>query len=216
MYGDVAQWQHIRRRFKQNGTPKKQISRETGISRRMINKMLAHENPPGYGPRLPRYPKLGPHIPTIERLLQTTVSSAPATIRDIVECLRREEDFAGSYDSVRNYIRRRARDDANAWEQAYDLVVQLPKNRALDFIRLLSRGNPSIQMSTRVRPFMREAASPRKPPIRSLQRRLASRAKRHTGSPRAVEAPPQWSFVESQSRHGSVGKSPQNPPPGNL
>jgi len=173
MYGEVAQWQHIRRRFKQNGTPKKQISRETGISRRMINKMLAHENPPGYGPRLPRYPKLGPHIPTIERLLQTTVSSAPATIRDIVECLRREEDFAGSYDSVRNYIRRRARDDANAWEQAYDLVVQLPKNRALDFIRLLSRGNPSIQMSTRVRPFMREAASPRKPPIRSLQRRLA-------------------------------------------
>jgi hypothetical protein len=28
-------------------------------------------------------------------------------------------------------------------------------------------------MSTRVRPFMREAANPRKPPIRSLQRRLA-------------------------------------------
>jgi hypothetical protein len=41
MYRDVAQWQHIRRRFELNGTPKKQISRETGISRRTINKMLA-------------------------------------------------------------------------------------------------------------------------------------------------------------------------------
>jgi hypothetical protein len=116
------------------GRPK-QLSRKTGISRRMINKMLSHENPPGYGPRLPRYPKLESHIPTIERLLQTTVSSAPATIRDIVECLRREEDFAGSYDSVRNYIRRRAHDDANAWEQAYDLVVRL----ASDFCREATR-----------------------------------------------------------------------------
>jgi hypothetical protein len=59
MYREVAQWRHIRRRIQEEETPKKQVSRETGISRRTINKMLTHEHPPGYGPRPPRYPKLG-------------------------------------------------------------------------------------------------------------------------------------------------------------
>jgi DNA invertase Pin-like site-specific DNA recombinase len=48
MYREVAQWRQIRRRILEKGTPKKQVARETGISRRTINKMLLHENPPGY------------------------------------------------------------------------------------------------------------------------------------------------------------------------
>jgi lambda repressor-like predicted transcriptional regulator len=43
MYCDVRQWRHIRRRIMVKGTPKKQVSRETGISRQTINRMLAHE-----------------------------------------------------------------------------------------------------------------------------------------------------------------------------
>jgi transposase len=177
MYREVAQWRHIRRRIQKEETPKKQVSRETGISRRTINKMLTHEHPPGYGPRPPRYPKLGPYISAIERLLLNTVSWPPATdltIRHIVERLRREDGFAGSYDSVRNYIRRRAFEDKNSWERAYDLVVRLPKARALDFIRLLSRGEPPVLTSARLRPFVREAACPRKSrtqPDRERQRR---------------------------------------------
>ena len=84
------------------------------------------------------------------------------TIRDIVERLRRNEGFAGSYDLVRDYIRSRARHDESAWEQAYDLIIRLPKSRAVDFIRLLSHGDPPIEISARVRCFVREAASPRK------------------------------------------------------
>jgi hypothetical protein len=34
MHRDVAQWHQIRRRIRKNGTPKRQISRETGVSRR--------------------------------------------------------------------------------------------------------------------------------------------------------------------------------------
>jgi hypothetical protein len=142
MYCDVGQWRHIRRRILEKGTPKKQVARETGVSRRTINKMLTHEHPPGYGPRPLRYPKLEPYIQTIDRLLHDTISFPPGanlTIRDIVEHLRRDEGFAGSYDSVRNYIRQRARDDESAWDRAYDLIVQLPKPRALDFVRFLSR-----------------------------------------------------------------------------
>jgi lambda repressor-like predicted transcriptional regulator len=50
MYCDVGQWRHIRSRILEKGTPKKQVARETGVSRRTINKMLTHEHPPGYRP----------------------------------------------------------------------------------------------------------------------------------------------------------------------
>jgi len=167
MYCDVRQWRHIRRRILEKGTPKKRVSSETGISRQTINKMLTHEHPPGYGPRRRRYPKLGPYIHTIDQLLHDNGSFPPATdmtMRNIVQHLRREEGFAGSYDSVRNYIRHQARDDESAWERAYDLIIRLPKPRALDFIRLLSRGDPPAFASARLRSFIREAACPRIPP----------------------------------------------------
>ena len=160
MYREVAQWRQIRRRIREKGTPKKQVSRETGISRRTINKMLTHENPPGYGPRPTRYPKLGPYISAIDRLLHDAAFLAPAadmTIKEVVERLRHDEGFSGSYDSVRKYIQHRARYDEGAWERAYDLVVRLPKTRAIDFIRLLLRGDPPVLRSARLRPFVREA-----------------------------------------------------------
>jgi transposase len=169
MYCDIGQWRHIRRRILEKGTPKKQVARETGLGRQTINKMLAHERPPGYGPRPLRYPKLGPYTQTIDRLLHDTISFPPGanlTIRDIVEHLRRDEGFAGSYDSVSNYIRQRARDDESAWERAYDLIIQLPKPRALDFVRLLSRGNSPAFASVRLQSFLREVACPRKRPTR--------------------------------------------------
>ena len=89
------------------------------------------------------------------------------TIQNIVQHLRREEGFAGSYDSVRNYIRRRAHDDVSAWARAYDLIIHLPKPRALDFIRHLSRGHPPAFASAQLRSFIREAACPRMPLARS-------------------------------------------------
>ena len=178
MYREIVQWRQIRRRVLEDGTPKKQVAREAGISRRTLNRILTHESPPGYGPRPSYYPKLGPHIPAIERLLTEPASKTPEsgmTIRDIVEQLRRDEGFSGSYDSVRNHIRNRARDDESAWEKAYDLIIGLPKSRALDFIRLLSHGDPPAGMSARVRPFAREATCPRKSSVR-LNRERRSHA----------------------------------------
>ena len=174
MYRDAAQWKDIRRRINEKGVPKKQVARETGISRHTINKMLAHEHPPGYRRRLPRHPKLGPYIPTIERLLRDIATMLPAahlTIRDIFDRLRREEGFTGSYDSVWNYIQRRERDDARGWERAYDLIIRLPKPHALDFIRILSRHKPLVLTSARLRSFVRETTSPRKPSIRPNRKR---------------------------------------------
>lgn len=169
MYNNVSQWRHVRRRILEQGAAKRRVSAESGISRKTINKMLNHEHPPGYRPRQRRYPKLGPHIQTIDRLLQTNGSFPPTinmTIQAIVQYLRRAEGFAGSYDSVRRYIRNRAHDDECAWEQAYDLITRLPKPRALNFVRLLARGNPPAFASAGLQSFMREAALPRMPASR--------------------------------------------------
>jgi transposase len=166
MYCDARQWRDIRRRILEQGAPKKRVSAETGISRQTINKMLAHEQPQGYRRRRSRYPKLALHIHTIDRLLIASDSNPAVnmTIQDIVQHLRREEGFAGSYDSVWNYIHRRAHDDENAWGRAYDLIIHLPKPRALDLIRRLSRGRPPAFASAQLRSFIREAACPRMPP----------------------------------------------------
>jgi hypothetical protein len=175
MYCDLQQWRQIRRRILEQRTPKKRVSAETGISRKTINKMLAHEEPPGYRRRRSRYPKLAPYTYTIDRLLDDNESFPLAvnmTIQDIVKHLRREEGFAGSYDSVRNYIRRCAHDDESAWTRAYDLIIHLRKPRAIDLIRRLARGRPPSYAS--LRSFIREAACPRILPARSgrKQRRL--------------------------------------------
>ena len=74
MYRDVALWRQVRHRMLDSGTSKRRISKETGISRPTIRKMAAFERPPGYGPRITRYPKLGPYIDTIDQLLEKPVS----------------------------------------------------------------------------------------------------------------------------------------------
>ncbi len=166
MYRDAKQWKQIRRSILENGVPKKQISRETSISRRTINKMLTHEHPPSYGPRRRRYPKLEPYIHRINQLLLDNGSfslSSDMTIQDVVHLLRREEGFAGSYDSVRNYIRHLTREDYTAWERAYDLIIRLPKPSAIEFVRFLSRGNSPNFASAQIKQFVREAACPHKP-----------------------------------------------------
>jgi hypothetical protein len=63
----------------------------------------------------------------------------------------------------RNYIKHRAPDDETKWERTYDLIIRLPKTRALDFIRFLSGGLPPAFASDRLRLFLREAAFPRTP-----------------------------------------------------
>jgi hypothetical protein len=173
MYCDVRQWRHIRRCILEKGIPKKRVSRETGVSRRTINKMLTHEHSPSYGPRQRCYPKLRPYIDKINRLRHDATTSSPAaniTIQDIVQILRREEGFAGSYDSVRNYIRHLTREDETAWERAYNLITRLPKPRAIDFVRLLSRGNLPVFTSAQIQLFTREATYYRNPkkPARKL------------------------------------------------
>lgn len=73
MYRDVAQWSDIRDRVLRNGVSIQKVARETGISPKTVRKMLNHPLPQPYRPRNRRYPKLGPHIDSIQRMLGETL-----------------------------------------------------------------------------------------------------------------------------------------------
>ena len=72
MYRDVAQWVNIRHRVLRKGVTIRQVVRETGIDQKTVRKMLDQALPKPYGPRLPRYPKLGPYTASIQRMLERT------------------------------------------------------------------------------------------------------------------------------------------------
>src|SRR5215218_7687060 len=98
MYRDVAQWTGIRRRILREGVSIRQVGRETGISCETVCKMLKHPVPKPYGPRDRRYPKLGPHTATVQRLLRENVTLPPSarrSVKTIYECIRDEEGFSG-------------------------------------------------------------------------------------------------------------------------
>jgi transposase len=161
MYRNAKQWHRIRRSILENGVPKKRISRETGISRKTINKMLTRRDPPRYAPRRRDYPKLGPYIPKINQLLfdkGPAPTSTKIIVQEIVHLLRQEDGFTGSYDSVRNYIRHVTHWDDAAWERAYNTIIQLPKLRAIEFIKILSRDNSPALTSSQVKLLAQEAS----------------------------------------------------------
>jgi transposase/transposase-like protein len=147
MYRDVAQWSSIRRRILQDGVSIRQVARETGISPKTVRKMLDLPLPKLYGPRNRRYPKLGPHIASVQRMVEenaTLPPSARMSIKAIYERIRDQEGFRGSYGSVTDYARLRGPDTKCIWEYAYDLLVSLGKSRAIDFLFLLSRADPPV------------------------------------------------------------------------
>jgi transposase len=114
MYSDVAQWSSIRRRILREGVSIQQVVCETGISRKTVRKMLNHSVPKPYRPRDRKYPKLGPHITSIQVMLRekaTLPPSASLSVKAIYDRIRTEEGFTGSYDAVKNYVRRITPDD---------------------------------------------------------------------------------------------------------
>ena len=138
MYRDVAQWSTIRDRILRKGISIRQVSRETGISDKTIRKMLDQTLPKPYEPRNHRYPKLGPYIGSVQRMLRENTTLPPATrrsIKAIYEHIRDAEGFSGSYGSVSDYARSIAADDKFCiWEYVYDLLTSLEKKRAIDFL----------------------------------------------------------------------------------
>lgn len=163
MYRDVVQWSRIRHRVLVDGISQRQIARESGISPKTVRKMLAHRHPVPYGPRIYSYRKLDPHHASIRRMLsenETRPPKAQLSIKAIFERIRDEGNFHGSYDTVRDYVRRIKQPENcenGVWEQVYDLVRSMRKWRGIDFLRLLSRADPPLISSARTKQFFRDA-----------------------------------------------------------
>jgi hypothetical protein len=161
MYRDVAQWTGIRRRILREGVSIRQVGRETGISCKTICKMLKHPVPKPYGPRERRYPKIGPHTATVQRLLRENITLPPSarlSVQAIYERIRDKEGFSGSYGSVKDHARPITRDRDCFWEDAYDLLISLEKKDATDFLFMLSRADPPVISPERTEQFFRDAA----------------------------------------------------------
>jgi transposase len=91
MYRDVEQWAKIRYRVLRKGVSIRQVVRETGIGQETVRKMLDHPLPKPYGPRIRKYPKLGPYMAAIQRILRNNASMPPAahlSVKAIYECIR--------------------------------------------------------------------------------------------------------------------------------
>jgi len=166
MYRDVAQWAMVRCKVLEGGVSRRQLARETGLSRNTIRKMLLHKLPQPYRPRTPRHPGLVPHTSTLDAfaaLNEATPARHRVSISDIHRYLQREESYSGSYGAVRDYLKFRLcphwPSNRSFWTAIYDATVSLPKKDAIVLLRSLSNNGAPLISATRIQRLQRDIAS---------------------------------------------------------
>jgi transposase len=107
----IFEYGSVRRLHFREGLSRHEISRLTGFHRKTINKMLQYARPPGYLLKHPRPKnKLDPYLGIIDRILEDD-RKAPSkrrhTAKRILDRLREEYGFTGSYTIVKDYVRRK-------------------------------------------------------------------------------------------------------------
>jgi len=106
---DVDTYLKVRLACHHNGLSQRAASREFGVSRKVVRKMLAHSEPPGYRRTAPiKSPKLDGFTGIINRILEDD-KGAPKkqrhTAKRMFERLRDEHGYLGAISTVSNYIR---------------------------------------------------------------------------------------------------------------
>ena len=99
----------VRRAVQVDGMSIRQASREFGLARKTIRKMLAYSVPPGYERKKPVLrPKLGPWLGIIDQILVDDKSQHKKqrhTAKRIFDRLKAEHAFSGGYTVVKDYVR---------------------------------------------------------------------------------------------------------------
>jgi transposase len=148
MYTDIAQWAEIREMVLKKKTSRRQASKDTGISRSTIAKILKHKFPLGYTCLKPRrFQKLAPHIQHIKTLLQESEllpSSGKLTAKYIFDKLHGEHGYEGSYSTIRDFLSKNWSSRQNLWGDIYDVLISLSKSDSIIFLHLLSRADPPV------------------------------------------------------------------------
>ena len=166
MYHDVAQWTMVRRKVLEEGVSRRQLARQTGLSRKTIRKMLLHELPQPYKPRTPKHPALRQHTATLDAIATSSVFTIvphQVSISEIYRYLKRQENYSASYGAVRDYLKYRfcARQAPNKilWEHLYEEIISSSKRDAINILRSLSFNGSPLISSTRLQRFGRDVAS---------------------------------------------------------
>jgi DNA replication protein DnaC/transposase len=110
MYG-VDLYRRVRLACHREGLSRREASRQFGIDRKTVAKILLHSEPPGYRRREPpKRPKLAPFTAIIDRILaedRTVHRKQRHTAKRIFERLRDEHGFTGKQTIVKDYVRER-------------------------------------------------------------------------------------------------------------
>ena len=130
------------------GISRRQLARQTGLSRNTIRKMLLHELPQPYKRRTSSVFTIVPH---------------QVSISEIYRYLKRQENYSASYGAVRDYLKYRfcARQAPNKilWERLYEEITSSSKKDAINILRVLSFNGSPLISSTRLQRFGRDVAS---------------------------------------------------------
>ena len=110
MYG-VDLYRRVRLACHREGLSRREASRQFGIDRKTVAKILLHAEPPGYRRRQPpKRPKLAPFTDIIDGILEgdrTVHRKQRHTAKRIFERLRGEHGFTGKQTIVKDYVRER-------------------------------------------------------------------------------------------------------------
>lgn len=129
----MSMWSEVRRRVLTGQTSKRAICREYDIHWDTLEKMLQHEEPPGYRQEKPRpKPVLERYLPIIHEILEQDREAPPKqrhTAKRIFDRLREEHGYEGGYTIVKDAVR--------AWKQGQQEVfvplVHAPAQAQVDY-----------------------------------------------------------------------------------
>ena len=133
MFTDMDKWAEIRRRVLVEEESKRSICREFDIHWETLQKILSHEEPPGYRRKQARKrPVLERFVPIIHEILKSDVKSPKKqrhTSQRIFDRLREEHGYTGCLPIVKDEVR--------AWKnrgaEVFMPLSQLPGHAQVDF-----------------------------------------------------------------------------------
>ena len=134
----------VRRAVMVVGRSIREVSREFGLHRDTVRKMLAHSVPPGYRRQNPpKRPKLEPYTGVIDRILEDDLRRPKKqrhTAKRIFERLRDEYGFGGGYTAVKDYVR----EDRRQTREMFVPLSHPPGHAQCDFGEALVVSPPAV------------------------------------------------------------------------
>ena len=109
MLKDMHIWTEVRRLVLTKQKSKREVCKDYALHWKTLQKILKHEEPPGYQQRKPRpRPKLDPFLPIVLEILERDQAAPPKqrhTIKRIYDRLRAEHGYSGGLTALGDVIR---------------------------------------------------------------------------------------------------------------